>query len=92
MIKTMIKIALELPEFEKELNISVTLKKDGEVITTSSSSPEVKAEVSEEVWKQAPETIVSSGWKQELEEEKVTPSPKKTRSKKSGGNMMDISF
>lgn len=80
MIKTMIKIALELPEFEKELNISVTLKKDGEVITTSSSSPEVKAEVSEEVWKQEPE------------EEKVTPSPKKTRSKKSGGNMMDISF
>ena len=79
MIKTMIKIALELPEFEKELNISVTLKKDGEVITTS-SSPEVKAEVSEEVWKQEPE------------EEKVTPSPKKTRSKKSGGNMMDISF
>ena len=80
MIKTMIKIALELPEFEKELNISVTLKKDGEVITTSSSSPEVKTEVSEEVWKQEPE------------EEKVTPSPNKTRSKKSGGNMMDISF
>lgn len=54
MIK-MIKIEFDLPEFEKELNISVTLRKDGEVITTSSSSPEVKAEVSEEVWKQEPE-------------------------------------
>lgn len=41
----MIKINLELPEFEKELNISVTLRKDGEVIATSSSLPGVVTEV-----------------------------------------------
>ena len=41
----MIKINLELPEFDKELSISVTLRKDGEVITTSSSSPGVVTEV-----------------------------------------------
>lgn len=41
----MIKINLELPEFEKELNISVTLRKDGEVISTSSSLPGVVTEV-----------------------------------------------
>ena len=41
----MIKINLELPEFDKELSISVTLRKDGEVIKTSSSSPGVVTEV-----------------------------------------------
>ena len=62
MIK-MIKIEFDLPEFEKELNISVTLRKDGEVITTSSSSPKVKTEV--------------SSWKQKPEEEIVTQIPSK---------------
>lgn len=62
MIK-MIKIEFDLPEFEKELNISVTLRKDGEVITTSSSSPGVKTEV--------------SSWKQKPEEEIVTQTPSK---------------
>lgn len=41
----MIKINLELPEFDNELSISVTLRKDGEVIKTSSSSPGVLTEV-----------------------------------------------
>lgn len=62
MIK-MIKIEFDLPEFEKELNISVTLRKDGEVITTSSFSPEVKTE--------------TSSWKQTPEEEIVTQIPSK---------------
>lgn len=79
----MIKIEFDLPEFEKELNVSVTLKKDGEVIATSSSLEGVKTELP---WKQTIE-------KQAIKEEKVTQEPiKKTRAKKSGGNMMDISF
>ena len=45
----MIKIEFDLPEFEKELNVSVTLKKDGEVIATSSSLEGVKTELP---WKQ----------------------------------------
>lgn len=49
----MVKIEFDLPEFEKELNISVTFRKDGEVITTSSFPSEVKTEVSS--WKQKPE-------------------------------------
>lgn len=76
----MIKIAIELPEFEKELSIAMTLKKDGEVIYTSSSSPDVKAE------------ITSPAWKQDAEEEKEKTSKKKTTKKSSGGNMMDISL
>ena len=79
----MIKIEFDLPEFEKELNVSVTLKKDGEVIATSSSLEGVKTELP---WKQTTE-------EQAIKEEKVTQEPiKKTRAKKSGGNMMDISF
>jgi len=40
-----IKIELELPEFEKELSITVTLKKDGEIVSTfSSPSPEIATE------------------------------------------------
>lgn len=74
----MIKIQLELPEFEKELNVSVTLKKDGEVITTSSSFPEVKTEISDS----------GNAWKQFAEPVKE----EKTRNKKSSGNMMDISI
>lgn len=75
----MIKISLELPEFEKELSISVTLKKDGEVITSSSSSlVGVKAEISGEnsVWKQTPEVNTIT----------------QRSSKNIGGNMMDISI
>lgn len=79
----MIKIEFDLPEFEKELNVSVTLKKDGEVIATSSSLEGVKTELP---WKQ---TIEGTAVKEEI----VTQEPiKKTRAKKSGGNMMDISF
>ena len=76
----MIKITLELPEFEKELNVSVSLKKDGEVIYTSSSSPEVKTEVEGEVWKQIPP------------EENVISAPSKKKTTKKGGNLMDISL
>lgn len=79
----MIKIEFDLPEFEKELNVSVTLKKDGEVIATSSSLEGVKTEIP---WKQTVEEPA-------VKEEKVVQEPiKKTRAKKSGGNMMDISF
>lgn len=74
----MIKISLELPEFEKELSISVTLKKDGEVITSSSSSLGVKAEISGE----------NSVWKQTSEVNTIT----QRSSKNIGGNMMDISI
>lgn len=75
-----IKIELELPEFDKELNISVTLKKDGEVLLTSSSFPSV--DKSEPV----DETPV---WKQTVEEPKSTTT---TRKKGRGGNMMDLSI
>lgn len=44
-----IKIELELPNFEKELSITVTLRKDGEAINVSPSITEIEE---------------ASGWKQ----------------------------
>jgi hypothetical protein len=56
-----IKIELELPEFEKELNISVILRKDGEIVSTFSS----------------PQPDVTLKEKPEKEIKKSSPTPKK---------------
>lgn len=78
-----IKIELELPEFDEELNISLTLRKDGEVLVASSSLP---SGVNSEISLPVEEKPV---WKQEPEEVKSTVS---TPRKKRGGNMMDLSI
>lgn len=70
-----IKIELELPEFEKELSISVTLKKDGEIVSTF-SSPSTE--------------IITDKQEKQPELEKVVKDSPKTNRKKAGGNMMDI--
>lgn len=74
-----IKIELELPEFEKELNISVSLRKDGEVITTSSFPTETKTNIINET---------QPIWKQQVSADIVQPKNTSTRS----GNMMNMNF
>lgn len=79
-----IKIEFELPEFKNELVVSVTLKKDGEVTTVSSSSPEgIRTTIDDS----------GSAWKQGTFE---TTEPKKKVTKKTtttqSGNMMDMNF
>jgi hypothetical protein len=61
-----IKIELELPEFEKELNISVILRKDGEIVSTfSSPQPDIalkeKPVVKEEKPKDPPKPKKKAG-------------------------------
>lgn len=68
-----IKIELELPEFEKELSISIILKKDGEIVSTFSSP--------------SPEKLIEKKQKPAKEKEEI-----KTTSKKTGGNMMDLTI
>lgn len=80
-----IKIELELPTFEKELNISVTLRKDGEVISTSSSEWRDSESYSGDSWKQTPEENMPPKVIKEVPEEH-------TKKKRGGGNMMDISI
>ncbi len=85
-----IKIELELPEFEKELVVSVTLKRDGEITSISSSPEGVRETTSTEsgtAWKQ--------GWGQSgLDGEAKAPkkTTKKSTGTSSGSNMMDMNF
>jgi hypothetical protein len=58
----LLKIELDLPEFEKELNINITIKKDGEVVY-SASSPSGNVEVAEKVKEPAPEKKKKSSGK-----------------------------
>lgn len=86
-----IKIELELPEFEKELNISVTLTKDGEGLKCSSHPSGVKTNVSENVFSNpAPTTATSRELPQQWTQAKeVIPTPPSTPA---GGNMMNMNF
>lgn len=84
-----IKIELELPDFEKELNITVMLQRDGEVLKCTSSTsggieeknsrPEPLENFGKPVTAKQSVTDVDtgSGWKQEAS---------------SGNNMMNLNF
>lgn len=73
-----IKIELELPEFEKELNISVTLKRDGEELTCSSHPEGVKTDINCTNPSNPPREIPQQA-------SSLTAMPK-------GGNMMNLNF
>lgn len=98
-----IKFEIDLPEFNKELNISLTIRKDGEVIyTTSSSSTDVNS--SSELKKEnndftntVQKNITGESSMNSFESqgimEKATKSPKSsttTKKKSFGGNMMNM--
>ena len=76
------KIEFEIPEFEKELSINITIKKDGEVEYSTSASP----------------SLIAPSQKPVKEEKKVeNKSPKESTSEKPagkpvGGNLMDMDF
>lgn len=77
-----IKLEFDIPNFEKELKIEITLRKDGEVVEhTTISSPSTGLEKDE--------TTTNQRIKEEVEEEKIVLPTKK---KKLGGNMMDLEF
>jgi hypothetical protein len=85
-----IKIELELPDFEKELNITVTLQRDGEVLKcTSSTSGGIKENIEPlenfgaPVQRQSVRDDSGNGWKQKEEI---------NSSMGSGGNMMNLNF
>lgn len=90
-----IKIELELPEFEKELNITVTLQRDGEVLNCSTSSSSGAKQTPNDnyqaTFKQDVKTEMENtgnGWKQIPDPTPVSSSG----SSFSGGNMMNINF
>lgn len=84
----LMKFELELPEFERELEINITIRRDGEVLYRTSSPTTITSQVIESESKPI--------WKQEPEPEKK-PAKKSTAKKQdsavkvsSGGNLMNI--
>ena len=55
-----LKIELDIPEFQKELNLEITIKRDGEVLTTS-LSPDSNVEIDIPVETKKQKTKISSG-------------------------------
>lgn len=99
-----VKFEVDIPDFENEISITVTIKKEGEVICTTSSSSS-STDIVEEPKKrnvkkknEEKKTEVNSGTKK-LDEEpilKVGGTTNKVKSKSSNssipGNMMDYNF
>lgn len=84
-----IKFEIDLPEFEKELSINVTIHRDGEVVYTTTSSPSVDKQ---------PSTNFLSSLGSKPEQEKISvdgdkqkeEKPKKTSTSRRGGNLMNL--
>ncbi len=55
-----LKIELDIPEFQKELNLEITIKRDGEVLTTS-LSPDSSVEIDIPVETKKQKAKTSSG-------------------------------
>ena len=72
-----IKLELDIPDFEKELNVNITLRKDG-VVVDSVSTPTPKPEKQKNITTSIPKASA-----------KVTP---KSVTPIGGGNMMNIDF
>lgn len=92
-----IKFEIDLPEFEKELSINVTIHRDGEVVYTTTSSPSVD--------KNNTDLLGSEVRERKIEQEKINSIPvdrstiiedgeksKKslTSPKRRSGNMMNL--
>lgn len=88
-----IKFEIDLPEFEKELSINVTIHRDGEVVYTTTSSPSVD---------NTSTNLLGSGSQRKIEQEKINSTSvdrevtinEEDKSKKSSsrrrGNMMNL--
>jgi len=96
------KIEFDLPEFDKELNINIIIRKDGEVVySTSSPSGNLKKEILN-VSQTAKEVVDDQEVNSLKSQEQLTSTPilsteesldeAKTVKKKPGGNMMDVEF
>ena len=95
-----LKIELDLPNFEKDININITINKDGEVVyKTTTSSPSNSNIEERSLGNIEEEPAVDKQSSPEASEKTsskdVTKSAKKSKSttpKSSGGNFMNAEF
>lgn len=80
------RLEIDLPEFEKELSINITVRRDGEVVYSTTSSPSMDS-LNDGGKKKNEEGIANFG-------EGITAKPSGTTTnlgkKKSKGNLMDL--
>lgn len=74
-----IKLEIDIPDFDREINIELTIRKDGEVIYKTSPSKQVEKS-----------SNISLDKKVEQKVEKMTP-PTSNKGKL-GGNLMNLDF
>lgn len=74
-----IKLEIDIPDFDREINIELTIRKDGEVIYRTSPSEQVEKS-----------SNISLDKKVEQKVEKITPPISNTD--KLGGNLMNLDF
>jgi hypothetical protein len=74
-----IKLEIDIPDFDREINIELTIRKDGEVIYRTSPSEQVKES-----------SNISLDKKVEQKVEKMTPPI--SNKDKLGGNLMNLDF
>lgn len=72
----LIKFEVDVPDFEKELNINIVIRKDGEVLYSSSASPSL-AETPQEP-------------KKKVEKKTTTKAKAATTTPSMGGNLMNL--
>lgn len=75
-----IKLEIDIPDFDREINIELTIRKDGEVVYKTSSPSEQVRESSN----------ISLDKKVEQKVEKMTPPI--SNKDKLGGNLMNLDF
>lgn len=74
-----IKLEIDIPDFDREINIELTIRKDGEVVYKTSPSEQVKKS-----------SNISLDKKVEQKVEKMTPPI--SNKDKLGGNLMNLDF
>jgi hypothetical protein len=73
-----IKLEIDVPDFEKEISINVTLKKDGEVVDSIVSSPSSR--------------VSEKGKSRAIEAKPESSMPAVDNSFLSNGNLMDMEY
>ncbi len=85
---SLMKFEVEIPEFEKELSINIVIKKDGEVVSATSSSKFIKEEIGENKKEEVVEREISAKTSTPKKKEKASTNVVSA----SRGNLMNLDF
>lgn len=85
---SLMKFEVEIPEFEKELSINIVIKKDGEVVSATSSSKIIKEKIGENKKEEVVERDIPAKTSTPKKKEKTSTNVVSA----SRGNLMNLDF